>query len=297
MTRWLKNNWDRVLLISIGLIWVVAGNNQADAQYLILGALGNALDFDGTNDSVDLGNSSDIKPGAGDFSVSFWVKTTDTSSFNIVGDRTSTGGSFTSWSIRNRLGKLAMLIEEAGTAFLQYANSGNILDGGWHHYLVTYNFSAGTMKIYVDTVDETTFVNSGGTLVGNDNASSVVLGEFLNGSGDLTGIVDDLVIWKRELSQNDAIDIYNGGVGFFLDPSKTFPTDGGIIGTNLGGLWHHDESAMNTAPGGTDTEDLSGNGNHGTASVGMTDADFIEGIVPLPTFIAVFMRHYRNMRA
>lgn len=300
MTVWLKNNWFRIILLSVVLIWILGSNyhqdTYADIQFLFGGLLGNALEFRGANNRVSLGNSSLLKPGAGDFSVAFWIKSTDLSSFCVIGDRLSSGGTNTSWSIRLRAGKLAMFIEEFGAAWRQYANSGNILDGIWHSYIVTYNFLAGTMKVYVDGNDETTFINGSGVLVGTDNVSNIFIGEFTDGSGDLTGFIDDLAIFKRELTLAEAGDIHSGGplgVPLYLRVGQNFPS-GGLIDPT--GLWHHDESVQGTAPGGADTEDSSGNGLHGTM-LNMLNNDFGPGIVPLLTAIPVFMRHYRNMRA
>ena len=110
-------------------------------------------------------------------------------------------------------------------------------------------------------------------------------GSTSSGGGHLyfyDGLIDEVGFWSEVLSVNDVSDLYASGNGLYIDKNDTWPTDGGSIGTNLLALWHHDETAMNQAPGGLDIEDSSGNGNHGTAGF-MGDEDFVTGHVEQPS--------------
>jgi hypothetical protein len=199
-----------------------------------------------------------------------------------MGDRQQSGGGDTSWAIRlQAAGGVDVFLEDLGASAFLIKSSGavKINNGAWRHLAFTWKISTQTLKIYIDNVDVTTASSGSGTIANITSGDDMLIGEYVGLSGDFTGVIDEVGIWAEELSVNKISDLYNGGDGLFIDTANNWPTDGGSIGTNIGAIWHFNETAMNQAPGGTDVEDTSGNGNHGTASASMTDADFVTGKV------------------
>lgn len=254
------------------------------------GDLGNALDFDGSDDCINLGDASDLDFDSDEpFSVSAWVKRGAISSNHIIASKMLSSGTFRGWwlhfegtnnaisfMLRSDNATTNQLFTETDSAFTNTSV--------WYHIVITYDGSetAAGVNIYVDAVDKAlTPVNdtlSATTL----NSTSASIGSRNCDSRFYKGLIDEVVVWAEELSANDVSDLWSSGNGRYVDPGDTWPTDGGNIGTNLVAVWHHDESVMNSAPGGADTEDSSANTNHGTAEGGMTDGDFVTGKVSLP---------------
>ena len=59
--------------------------------------------FDGTDDYIDVGSSNATQLGSGDFTVEFWIRTTDTS-FNIANPDSATGSGY--WGLMVQSGDL-----------------------------------------------------------------------------------------------------------------------------------------------------------------------------------------------
>lgn len=236
------------------------------------GGLGNALDFDGVNDNVTFTDTSDFDFGTGDFAISFWIKwSVAGSEVNFIfGDVPSTTG-IGSWGIFH--------LKTAATWRMIFNNNDNKLIGSWTRDLnwnhIVFNRVSGTISGYVNNS------SIGSVGMGNINIGDRI---WVMGSGAASLAhapvkIDEFAIWSTSLSVNDIGDLYNSGAGLSIDKDMNFPTDGGSMGTNLEALWHHDEAAMNQAPGGLDTEDSSDNDNHGTAEASMTDSDFVPGLI------------------
>ena len=89
-----------------------------------------------------------------------------------------------------------------------------------------------------------------------DNGS--INGVVLNGS------IDEFAIWDRVLTDSEIADLYNSGVGRYINPRITFPSTGTSIRSNLVLLHHMDEGE------GTLSSDSTTKGNDGTLYGGTT---------------------------
>ncbi len=237
---------------------------------------GNSLVFDGSDDSVTITDHADFDFGTGNFSISAWVQTDDTVSVNIhtvIAKFESNGND--GFFIQYQPSTANWFVGWDGTTLLTVAT--NINDGNFHHILFE-RTGAQSTEFWVDGVQAGTKADNPNTNL--SNGDDVTLGILRTGlTRHWQGRIDEIALWSESMSTNDIADLYDSGLGLKIDKDINWPTDGGSMGTNLSGLWHHDESAMNTAPGGTDTEDFSSNGHHGTAEVSMTDGDFVIGHV------------------
>lgn len=194
------------------------GNNGAltnmDASDWVSSQYGRALDFDGTNDHVNLGSSVLLHP-ATCFSVGGWcrIKTTVPSFQRLISSRsglnTSDGFilSFTSGAPRFLVGN--------GTAFVTAtANPDVATDTRWHHYIGTY--SSGTSRFYIDGILQ----NSASVTVQHGNSTVLLGGDpSLNAIVFLNGQLDDVRIYNRALSDPE-IKLLASRPGIGLRPQR-----------------------------------------------------------------------------
>jgi len=105
-------------------------------------------------------------------------------------------------------------IDIYGSTSPDYANwliSGYVsnLKQNWHHVVYLYNSSSSTRKIYVDGVlsnsdSETLSFTRDLTRIGSDNS----------GDNEYVGLIDELAVWDRALTENEIDLLYNNGNGF-----------------------------------------------------------------------------------
>lgn len=164
-----------------------------------------AVDLDGTGDYLSYGNVqlTDIKTE--DFSVEFWVNTTDTAGV-ICGKRNGEGNG---WIVKTAAGPDINFEIDDGTE--ASGNNTTALSAGWHHVIIAADRS-GNATFYIDGAADGTLDISGsaGTLT---NSTSFMVGIDGDGaSNPLDGEIAGLRIWNCLLSATEALLLYNGTV-------------------------------------------------------------------------------------
>ena len=163
--------------------------------------LGTGLDFDGANDLVTI--SHNASQNNLNFSVDFWVKTTDGLG-GVINKFTPDGNS--GWRINLDGGRIEFYYYASAsnyvTRLLSPATSVN--DGNWHHVAVTLN--SGNARCYIDGVlARSTGWN--GTATATTTTADIQLGYAAADapSGDTGGYfdgqLDELRIWTKTLSE------------------------------------------------------------------------------------------------
>ncbi|MHA1989067.1 MAG: LamG-like jellyroll fold domain-containing protein, partial [Promethearchaeota archaeon] len=147
--------------------------------------------------------------------------------------------------------------------------------GQWYHVLVHLASTGGEM--WIDGVKQ---ADTQADVDSMNNSINIGIGGSYSGGVPFKGSLDEFVIWATDstgdiLSDNDIADLYNSGTGLYVDPSDTFPTDGGSMGTSMATLWHFDESS------GTTANDSSGNANHLTMN-NLDNEDWQSGKIMTP---------------
>ena len=155
-----------------------------------------------------------FSPGAGPFSVSFWIKIpTGSSGYPGVVGRYDTGTNNRAWCV---------LLDDSSVPFLEVSTNGSsaaasvtwtggLSTGAWHHIVAV--ISGSQLKIAVDggTFQTTSFSS---TLFASA-ADMSVLCRLSGGTaaGSLDGYVDEMGFWAKALTQTDVANLYNGGAG------------------------------------------------------------------------------------
>ena len=196
-----------------------------------------ALTVDGPNslnNFVTLGYPPELQFGsvsAGtgtNFSISFWCNyTNQTSDPSFIASQNWNSSQNPGWGIYMQSGGNFRVVckddsgVDAHRASITPGGAGAILrDGTWHHVAVTFN-RVGSISLYRDGVLLTTTPLSQCT----DLVDTFGIGNNINIGQDGTGLyeanstdiinllMDDLGIWRRELSPGEVTAIYNAGLG------------------------------------------------------------------------------------
>jgi subtilisin-like proprotein convertase family protein len=77
-------------------------------------------------------------------------------------------------------------------------STGTVPSGQWTHIAGTYNVNTDAFTVYINGQDDGTIVNNSAP---TQNTDSLYIGKF--GSSSFTGLMDEIRIWTKEVSQND----------------------------------------------------------------------------------------------
>jgi len=138
--------------------FLAAPNSFPAASLLIYGEdlQKSYLRLDGTaNSFLDMPDSPDWAPGASDYTVDFWMRSSDSNDNFFMGQSNATGtGSTWSWQWRLNVGAQDKVRWIVGTssAFAQTTSTTSVNDGEWHHIAGT--VESGIVRLWVDGVEE-----------------------------------------------------------------------------------------------------------------------------------------------
>jgi len=225
---------DRIFYPSIGVFISNGYVPYGDENYY--------LDFDGTNDYAIADSGAGQVTGA--FSLSLWMKSTDTYEFARL--MVKDNGGMNPSGNRNWL-----LASSISSVFFGHTGGtvshprSNFYDGEWHHVVGTNGGPGGDLKIYIDGA-------LGNTSAGNGFSADytvgqpVTLGSAIAGSQvglHYEGLLDEAAIFDRELSLNEINSMYNDGSALDLTIDQ-----GSYSGANnLVNYWRMNEGFGDTA--------------------------------------------------
>ena len=212
----------------------------------------NALDFDGTNDKIDVGNPASLQISGTNVTVEAWVYPTAWASLVWQGNVINQENNATNDGFMLRVGesgKINFGIGTANTSWYELNTVSNVLSlNTWAHIAGTYDGT--TLRIYKDGVQVTSSIVSAGAVVSGNVALTIGARRT---DRFYTGKIDEVRLWTvtrtaAELVQGMSTE-YCGmvtGLEFYLKLNE-----GQAGGSNTG---------ITNAP------DFSGNSNNGTLS-------------------------------
>jgi hypothetical protein len=180
--------------------------NLTNGPTWVSGKIGGALSFDGSDDFVDLGNSSDIALTLNK-SLSMWLKPTAFGSrrnpYNRSHGGTGTLTIETDGSISYFYGTAGRDADPYGI----YRTLGGLTLNSWMHYCLVRNLSSMKVYLYLDgnldkeitAIHSTAVASSDNAFIGKGYASNY------------HGIIDDVRIYNRAISTAEVQALYNLG--------------------------------------------------------------------------------------
>ncbi len=162
------------------------------------GKVGGGFGFDGTDDSLTVGNTAPLNQDFNELSIAFWMyaDSTTTSDARLVGKGTSVYG-----TTYHTDGKVWFYIKDGGNAVNTAVGT-----GAWHHIVGTFSNESGhhVMRLYVDgalaaTKDPSKYnlTGTGGTFTVGGPTS------YFNGS------IDEVLVFNRSLSAPEVTTLYD----------------------------------------------------------------------------------------
>jgi len=188
------------------------------------GKVGQALNFDGVDDYVNVGDKSSLEFGgtSAQYTISAWVKL-DTAPiaswyFAIASKYKDTSNQIEYlFSIYDTTAQVLLYADDtgAGTVIQQRVTNSGISIGQWHHIVATHNVSTDVMRIYVDGV-EPPATDVGGPITGIFTGTakfSIGAVEAIGGAPGMffDGLIDEVRIYDRVLTPDEIKRLYNMG--------------------------------------------------------------------------------------
>jgi VCBS repeat-containing protein len=187
------------------------------------GIFGGAIELDGVNDDVQVVSSRGV--------IRNEIRTTSAWIRQDVGNNSATIISWgentvdsTKWVWRNNAGRLRV---EVRNGAVQTSAATDIDDGDWHHVAMTYD--ATNIRLYVDGNLEQT----GAIAVDTDRVHLLTIGEDSHSNNrNFGGLIDEVAIWDRVLSDAEIGDLYNAGAGLPADEMNNVTVTLNVIAVN-----------------------------------------------------------------
>jgi len=180
------------------------------ATWVQNGKKGKALSFNGSSDYVDCGNDESLEFGTGDFSISAWVKTSgnseDWAGILWKGKVNDPAPNYEPSYSFSKSGSSDSYFFNAGH-WADRASFGALEDGEWH-YLVGV-VDSGVSKAYLDGKYQNQSIATD-----SDYSTSFKIGIGVL-SRNFNGLIDEVRIYDKALSENEVKQLYNQNAGSF----------------------------------------------------------------------------------
>jgi hypothetical protein len=240
--------------------------NMSTTTSPVMGKVGQGLQFDGVDDYINIGTlgslGSQLNNG---FTYSAWIYRKSDVGQGLFSSRISSNyvlriRANTDHNFGSTAGRLAIMIRDDNVLVLRGGSSSSVVPiNTWTHIIFTLLPSTNTIGIYVNGVsvpitygtqqNPSAFINFTQALLGADQ--NLAPGQFYS------GLIDDVRIYNRALTENEIKQLYNLGEAKFSSTPKG-------ITAGLVGHWTMDGKDINWATG--KVNDVSGNANHGNIS-------------------------------
>ena len=202
------------------------GSLGTDGNYSgpTLGAAGaiagnTATNFDGVNDSVNLG-TFDVNGTGLTMTAWFNADDFDSSDQRIISKALSTGSNQAQdhWWMLSTIESgsdyvLRFRVQAGGTTDTLIASSGALSANQWNFAAATYDETTGLMQLYLNGTLVGSKMHVQGGAVNTDPTQSVMIGANPNGYGYFDGRIDEVAVFDRAISQSQLQAMYDSAGG------------------------------------------------------------------------------------
>ncbi len=171
---------------------------RTDGAYSFSGVSGQRINVSSTGPYNSFGMNS--------FTVSSWIKTAESSNQRCI---FSTAGGAQGYRFGYQVGRPYYLVGDGAQYQEGTIGTTTLNDNSWHHLVITYVYSSNwTVTSYIDGVN-TGSVSLPSTIDSVNNAAANMASMTGSGTnGVVNGVIDDVRIWKRELSAVEIAALY-----------------------------------------------------------------------------------------
>lgn len=231
----------------------------------VVGKNGGALSFSSTSSQyLDIPNESNFDFANTTFTVSEWIKTTQAGLGTLVGknDRDVNNNGWVSFvNVAGNLNKFAFQLKGSGGVGIERYSNTSVNDGLWHHVVAvvttdTVTAANNIISIYIDGILDQGSILQVNPYIANNN--TVKIGRR-DTQDYYDGQMDDVRIYNRGLSAIEIAALYKGSKASVVGKTNKNRITNGLVG-----YWTMDGKDTY----GTQTNDVSGNGNNGTLTNG-----------------------------
>ncbi len=272
---------------SSSIEFIVDASAIDDGSYYTLGrsdvGVGNALNFDDTNDQVVIPHNSAFNLNSGDYTFEAWIYPTDGTAETIISKGAGGGAANTDIFIFSLVGNnLFFQLGKVGATSETHTSNTAISLNTWSHVAAVYNSSTMTVTFFLNGLSD-----GGGTYSGtlyNADTNPTFIGRQGNtcNCNFFAGNIDELRVWNDQRTQQEILDNmvanltgdetnllayyrFNQGIGDsnIALPDLTANGHGGTLTnfTNLGGSMTSSNYIASTRTGITTSVIISNGGN------------------------------------
>ena len=207
-----------------------------------------SFNFDSAqSDYFDCGTSLFTGSTISTLSISCWIKTTVGTANVIISKDQANSSSHGGTAAKNRNFLLQLAggnlfwqtsPNTSGNDFQNLSTTYNVVDGNWHHIVVTYEAGAtsGTAEklIYIDGQLKATDPQASLSSIHNNTSVPIEIGRRGDGARYFEGEISNICIFDRVINQQEVLKIYNNGVTQDLQATSSFSN-------NISAWWPMDE--------------------------------------------------------
>jgi len=230
------------------------GNNGtiSGASYNASGKYGGVYQFDGSNDFINISDSSSLRPGNTSWTISLWAKPPNINQVAaMVSKRSNTVGVYEQYAVvitgadshGATPGKkiTVVYIEDDLVRERSGYTTDDVVDGNWHHIVAIADQAANDIIVYVDGVEKAVTLEFNLSSWPNiDNTDPLRIGNGYGSSYYFNGSIDEVRIYNRSLSSDEILAIYNS-------TSPSYIQNHSLPRTDNDGNYNYTLTAPNTA--------------------------------------------------
>jgi hypothetical protein len=209
--------------LTVASINRVYSGNKNSGLLLAVGRYGNCYDFKGSPDTIIVQDADSISFAGGTpdlpFSISFWLKTSDTVTNQRILEKGKGGGGVIAreYMVRVEDNKIHVFCMIPDATSLITASAPFAITGTWAFICVTYDGggSENGFEIYINGIASKNAQSETGTYVGMTNGSyPLYIGCYKGASNFLVGLLDELKIWNKVLTPTEIGYVMNNNAGW-----------------------------------------------------------------------------------
>lgn len=239
-------------------------SNISTSTFYTSGKIGQALNFDGVDDSVNIGTVAGLHASTSNLTISAWIRPNKvTVGALCIICNSNNGGGIVPWALEfnSTAGRFSLAQVGAGIGTVRVVNNTTLKKDVWYHVVV--------VRTFVDTLNwpVTVYLNGvadgSGTIQRSGFANqTIAIGKYGQINGNyFQGAIDDVRIYSRALSANEVRQLYNTGASKFSSsrPITSTTTCSDSLSCGLVQYWSFDGDDMASGV----LQDLSNGGNRG----------------------------------